>query len=636
MKIFLKIFYINILFILICCQNNKTGNKTSSNNSSKPEDEYRGFKANGYKCREKLDGYRKKFSELNTSVISDRNMTSYFKSNNSFLMYFHSACFQECTDFMPALKFIDEYFKELNKTIENIPKLVTVDLSDDLFCIMFQQKFKDIAVPFFLLFNGAKQRFERLSGYLNANDIITFIMKYLNDEIYIINDKKLLDQFLSPQVTFETIILFNQKNIEEIKKISNRFSLILFGKCQDNKLCLEKLGNDNYKYSDLVLIRMNNNKLSDFENNAKLPYLLNGNEKIAEIIPYNFTDSLKFREFIAFNSLPIVHNITDFSCELMFSSKFNTIIYIKGKNETKTNEQISILLRKLIDTKNSNLKWGGILDPFNSIEDLHKTEIFQLEPYLFKNGHVIIQGFTDNEPRVYRSNVHQINKEKEITEKFLEDFVSEFSKGKVRPEIKSEMIPRRHPKINLHKIVAKTFDYEITYNDKKAVILCLFGADLKNNLDYEYMIDTITMKLDVFNQTLTFGFMNIDFNYMKDIPIFNKTQTPYYRFYYTNKSRGYDDFKGNYSSYEEIEEWIAVNYGKDKGEGYDYLIREYIKMINNQMKEELKEQQEKHDEMMKKNEEEKKKEEMRKKKIQEEDNIKKEEKKEEKKKETDL
>ena len=94
------------------------------------------------------------------------------------------------------------------------------------------------------------------------------------------------------------------------------------------------------------------------------------------------------------------------------------------------------------------------------------------------------------------------------------------------------------------------------------------------------------MKLDALNDTLIFGFMDIGFNYMEDMPKYDIEKTPYYRYYYINKSLGYDDFKGNYSSIEEIEEWIVTNIGKENGEQYAEVIRKYIQNVNKQIKEE--------------------------------------------------
>ena len=161
-----------------------------------------------------------------------------------------------------------------------------------------------------------------------------------------------------------------------------------------------------------------------------------------------------------------------------------------------------------------------------------------------------------------------------------------FNEGKLKPELRSENRPKKHPKDNLRMIVAKTFDQEITYNDNQAVVLCLLTMNLTNLRKYENIIDILTDKLDALNNSLIFGFMDIGYNYMEDLPKFDPVKTPYYRYYFSNKSLGYDDFKGNYSKIEEIEEWIAINYGKENGEEYTEVIRKYIESVNEEMRKE--------------------------------------------------
>ena len=208
-------------------------------------------------------------------------------------------------------------------------------------------------------------------------------------------------------------------------------------------------------------------------------------------------------------------------------------------------------------------------------------------------GNVIIQTLEKNEQKIYRINIHQVNKDKEINEKNILQFVSEFNEGKLKPELKSENRPKTHPKDNLRMIVARSFDEEITYNNNVAVVLCLLTMNLTNLREHEDIIDLITMKLDALNDSLIFGFMDVGFNYMKNVPKYNMIETPYYRYYYKNKSEGYNDFKGNYSNIKEIEEWIAVNYGKENGEGFDDLIRNYIRNVDEQIKAEEEEKKRK-------------------------------------------
>ena len=145
-------------------------------------------------------------------------------------------------------------------------------------------------------------------------------------------------------------------------------------------------------------------------------------------------------------------------------------------------------------------------------------------------------------------------------------------------------------------IVAKTFDEEITYNSNTAVVLSLLTMNLTNLRKYVDIIDLLTMKLDALNNTLIFEFMDIGFNYMRDLPRYDYTIIPYYKYYYINKTLGYDDFKGNYSIIEEIEKWIIFNLAKEKGEDYTEVIRHYIQNVIEQIKEE--------EEMKKKKEEE--------------------------------
>jgi hypothetical protein len=252
------------------------------------------------------------------------------------------------------------------------------------------------------------------------------------------------------------------------------------------------------------------------------------------------------------------------------------------------------MLRKAINLDKNKIKLGGILDPLNNENEKSLMDHFRLELEDYSlYGNVIIQTLEKKDQNIYRINIHQIIKDKGINEKNLLEFVSEFNKGVLKPELKSENRPKTHPKDNLRMIVARSFEEEITYNNDVAVVLCLLTMNLTNLREYEDLIDLLTDKLDAINDTLVFGFMDIGFNYMKDLPKYDVTKTPYYRYYYKNKSEGYDDFKGNYSNIKEIEEWIAVNYGKENGEGYDDLIRKYIKSVDEQMKAEEEEKKRK-------------------------------------------
>jgi hypothetical protein len=240
------------------------------------------------------------------------------------------------------------------------------------------------------------------------------------------------------------------------------------------------------------------------------------------------------------------------------------------------------------------IKTGGILDPTNNTNEETLMNVFRLELEDYSvYGNVVIQTFKNKEKELYRINIHQVNKDKGITETNLLNFAKEFNEGKLKPELRSENRPKLHPKDNLRMIVARTFEEEITYNNNVAVVLCLLTMNLTKLREHEKLIDLLTSKLDALNNSLIFGFLDVGLNYMENLPKYNSTATPYYRYYYKNKSEGYDDFKGNYSNIEEIEEWIAVNFGKENGEGFDELVRKYIQSVNEQIRLEELEKKEK-------------------------------------------
>ena len=581
-NLFLLLFYI-FNFSEIRNNNNNTINNTKRENPFKEN-------GNGYKCREKLEEYRQKFLSVKSFVLTDSNYKEYLNQNKVTLIYVHSACVQESHDFIPIIKYVSDFFNK--KTDPDSPKIATLDITDDDNNWNNQYYFRSIYYPIILLNVKGKRGFIPYSGYYNAHSIITFLTKYSNDVIIPINNTNILDQILTPKLTYLSIISFNNKYMKTFKKISKGLSYVLFGDCTNQKICEEKFDKNIYKYSDFALIK-NTHIESDFEDCPDNKKILEDGKK-SEIIAYNYTNYQKLIEFIYLNTLPKIFNFTQLNRDLLTASLVNSIIYVRGREEKKTNTEISKILKKAINLENSKIKIGGILDPLNNQNEETLMDPFRLELEDYSvYGNVIIQTLEKNEQKIYRINIHQVNKDKEINEKNILQFVSEFNEGKLKPELKSENRPKTHPKDNLRMIVARSFDEEITYNNNVAVVLCLLTMNLTNLREHEDIIDLITMKLDALNDSLIFGFMDVGFNYMKNVPKYNMIETPYYRYYYKNKSEGYNDFKGNYSNIKEIEEWIAVNYGKENGEGFDDLIRNYIRNVDEQIKAEEEEKKRK-------------------------------------------
>ena len=84
-------------------------------------------------------------------------------------------------------------------------------------------------------------------------------------------------------------------------------------------------------------------------------------------------------EFLSLKIVPKIHNLTDFNYEIMLKNTFNTLIYIKGKREKKSNKQISMILEDILQDKTFEITWGALLDPINSQNDLESTKSLSIE-----------------------------------------------------------------------------------------------------------------------------------------------------------------------------------------------------------------------------------------------------------------
>ena len=550
MKILSKILLTFLISKFFCLEQNQSLNEIDEAEKNY-DSEQRGY---GYQCIEKHEDYRKKFSSVKSLILTDRNYKEILNKNEIVLLYIHSACTQESHDFIPIIKFISEYYDK-RRGEPHSAKIATMEVSDDENNINNQYNFRSIYYPFILLKTNDVEGFIPFNGYYTAHSIITFITKFeYNNEIIQINNNKILEQLLSPTLTYLSIIAFNKKYLKDFDRLSKGLPYILFGTCIEEKICEKKFGK-NMKFSDFALIKLTHIE-SDFEESVDNKRILNDKHK-PEIIEYNYTNFQKLKEFIYINALPKVFKFTEFNNDLMTASLLSSIIYVKGRTETKTNGEISTMIKKAISLKNSKIVFGGILDPTNNENEEVLMDSFRLELEDYSlYGNVIIQSFKNKEQELYRINIHQLYKDKGITEKNLLKFVSEFNEGKLTPELKSENRPKVHPKDNLRMVVGRTFDDEITYNNDISIVLCLLTMNLTDLKKHENIIDILTNKLDALNNSLIFEFIDVGLNYMKDLPLYNSSQTPYYRYYYKNKSEGYDDFKGNCSNIEEIEEWI--------------------------------------------------------------------------------
>ena len=557
----------------------------TTNNSSLIEDE------ETLEFQKTVSEYYKLFySDINPIILTDENYTNYIKSNPYTLIYIHSPIDIRSKNFIPTHKYIHNFFNKKNSSPNPLPlKFVAIDLIDNENNEELQTLFRLNTFPFFIIYSSIYNSYIQYTGYMTAQSIITFCTKATMDNIITINKEKnnLLQNLFNPELTYMGLLSISDRfNFDDYFRASQEMKFAIFGDCIGQKKCLEYLHNLKNK----TKIDINNTDIILIKNNlCENDFICDNNiiDKESLLIPYNYTTYDKFIELISLNIIPPLHNLTDFNYEITLKNNFKTIIYIKGIKENKSNKEISLILNKIIKEKKYEIQWGSILDPINSANDYESAKLFSVEVEDYYNKSLVIiysrNKLLKNEFNVYRLNNTNI---KEINEDIIANFIHEFNSGFIKKDIKSELIPKTHPKKNLRMVVGKTFNKEILENYNKTNVLILLTLNMNNLHTIEDQIESLTIKFIQYNKTLVFNFLDPALNEMPNMPNYNINEKPYYRYYFKNKTIKYKDFKGNSSDQSEIEDWIIENYAKEYGEDEKYAMRMHIEKMTELLKDE--------------------------------------------------
>ena len=541
--------------------------------------------------RKEISEYYKIFySDIKPIILTDENYTKYIQSNPYTLIYLHSPEDIHSKNFIPSFKAIHNYLNTESNSTTFLPiRLAAIDLMDNDHNYELESLFRLNNFPFFIIYSSIYGSYIEYTGYMTPQSIITFCTKATLGNIITMNQENKIKNILNPELTYMTLIsLSNNFNFDDYYRASQEFKFAIFADCIGQKKCLNYLknlesNNLNLDNTDIILVKMNscnNDFLCDNDIN---------NNKVPQFIPYKYKSYDDFIEFISMNIIPPVCNLTDFNYEIIKKNNFfKTMIYIKGENEQKNNKEISKILDNIIkNKKNLGINLGSILDPLNSANDYETTKLFSIEPDDYKNNSLVIIYSPDKilskEYNVYRLNNSDINSG-EINEEIIIDFINKYNSGFIKKDIKSELIPKYHPKKNLRMVVGKTFNQEILNNFKKTNVLILLTLDMKNLHIIEDQIESLTIKFSKYNDSIIFNFLDPALNEMPNMPKYNILEKPFYRYYYKNKKIKYIDFKGNSTDQAEIEDWIIDNYGKEYGIEHKYGMRMHIEGMTELLK----------------------------------------------------
>ena len=463
--------------------------------------------------------------------LTDENFTNFTKSHPFTLLYFHSPL---------TCLICEEVSEEISKANEILTHLDTprqiahIDISQEEETKNIRKTYPTTALPRILLYSSMMDRYLNFIGPLTLKGFFTFVTKNTANSLVInITDAKDIKTFLNPLTTYLAVINFNESIVANVRNVSSKIPYALFGNCF-NYLCKKIL----LPQSDIQIIKT-------FES---------GDTK-ESVIPINFTSNDSLTKDIMVNSVKRVGNLSTFATEVIFASSSNSIIFVRGKGEKIDNKEIEKFLKSAIYLdSNNNITYGFILDPMGNNEDYNLLKLVGYSIYDYENNSVVFI-IEFNEMSEYK--IYQM-KEIEKNNDTIISFVQSYVKGEIKSNLKSESIPLRQPKNNIRIIVGKNFNQEILDRNNASFLLGFYSYDCQKCQSIEQILLDLSYKFE--NDTnIVFGITDFMAN---EIPNINSTELlldPFVRYYYKDKSKGYEDYKGNFTL-DDIKDWFSKFY----------------------------------------------------------------------------
>ena len=489
--------------------------------------------------KEQLEEYNNKIPNL--MIGTKENFTQIIKSNNFVLLFFHSPRSDSCH------KLIDDMIKytKILSELDDPLYIISINNDDKDNNAGLLKNFKIEKIPTFIIYNSINNRYKLYPNEKVINKVLTFFIKNSGELLLNLDTKKyLIDKvFLDKKVSFESVILFNKEYENNFLNISKYIPFSLVGKCYEEN-CQKRFNYNKNEY-DYIMIK----SFKDYSSNEydKFKFLNETNEY------YN----------ILKNSINTIDYPSDFQRQIIFSARLDTINYIKKINENLSDNEIKEMLQKIIDDKSNNITFGIIFDPNNATnKEILEISGFELEEYK-DNGLIYIYNFVHG---VKGSKIYQMNN-KEINLNSIKQFLLDFKDKKIKPNIFSEST-KKDIKPNFKIIVGKNFEKIVLNNNEQAVFMVFAPIGCKNCDMMNYVLTEMS-KRNKDNKEIIFCVGNPFLNVFKDFDVKMYKGKAYVRYYFKDKSRGYEDFNYKFLILEDTMKWI-----KDKNDTLFYTGHE--------------------------------------------------------------
>ena len=514
--------------------------------------------------------------------LNHSNFDSFTSKRDFTLLYFHSYEFKLCQQLIDDIIFATDFFFTINT--DQVPNyLASVDVSDYNNTLNITRKFPIEILPYIVLYSGKYQKFLPYIGEYRANSIITFFLKNSGPLIHKLEKEMNIKTFLNSKVNNLAVIKLKDKDNEKYENVSKLIKFALFATCYTEE-CQSYFKTK----SDYILFK-------GFEESVNNQFQ-----------PFNDIDDNIISNILHQNAFKRVSYANNFSFQIIFNMGLTTIAYIIRPNDTI--DYIEDLFTPIINDNKINKKdiIYGLFFDYRDYQHRLLINLFGFEEEQFNNtGLVFIIKFENETNVVYKMQNKNINNET------IKQFILDYNDNKIKPEMKSEALPKKPYSENFYKIVGKNFHKLIMENNEQGFLLYMKPSDCYNCSEVNKMFEGLA-KANIENYDILFGVVDPLINDIPDIDMDKLMGHPSFRYYYKNKKLPFVDYNKKENDIDSIQKWVlSIN---------DAQLKMKIKLSKiNEYKEDLKKEElKKEKEEIKKEKEELKKEELKKEEIKKE------------------
>ena len=458
--------------------------------------------------------------------LNHSNFDSFTSKRDFTLLYFHSYEFKLCQQLIDDIIFATDFFFTINT--DQVPNyLASVDVSDYNNTLNITRKFPIEILPYIVLYSGKYKKFLPYIGEYRANSIITFFLKNSGPLIHKLEKEMNIKTFLNSKVNNLAVIKLKDKDNEKYENVSKLFKFALFATCYTEE-CQSYFKTK----SDYILFK-------GFEESVNNQFQ-----------PFNDIDDNIISNILYQNAFKRVSYANNFSFQIILNMGLTSIAYIIRPNDTI--DYIEDLFTPIINDNKINKKdiIYGLFFDYRDYQHRLLINLFGFEEEQFNNtGLVFIIKFENGTNVVYKMQNKNINNET------IKEFILDYNDNKIKPEMKSEALPKKPYSENFYKIVGKNFHKLIMENNEQGFLLYMKPSDCYNCSEVNKMFESLA-KANIENYDILFGVVDPLINDIPNIDVDKLSGHPSFRYYYKNKKLPFVDYNEKEIDIDSIQKWV--------------------------------------------------------------------------------